>query len=405
MSPSRRRFLEGASLLLTGSHTSATVVGRRVPERTSQYDWLMDRYDPAGTGYHPEASGPKDGVAVAWTHDSTDWFRGTAPPIRRGDTLYAAGNGLLALDVETGERRYGHQGPYQSTPVPASGSIYTSETLAVTSANGVYGLNADGGATLPLLGDSFGARRWTGPHATRTTHLGRSEPVAPIATDGAIYTPLPLTNSIAKLDPNNGDVLWRQPRHEDDAMSPEFNRLVIMDGLVFVTNWPNQVTAYDTETGERRWQRELDEQMVLAPVATAEGVVVPDRERVSLLDATDGSTLWQQSIDGNVTESAPAVANGTIFVADERESLHALSLTTGESQWTAPCDGPTAPVVADGVVYAVASHFLLKAFDAETGESRFEYDPGQVPLSTPIIGEQALYVTNRDRILALEAAQ
>lgn len=402
MSPSRRRFLEGVGLLLAGSHASSTVFGRQAAERTSQYDWPMERYDPAGTGYNPEASGPKDDLAVAWTHDSTDWFRGTAPPIRRGDTLYAAGNGLLALDVETGERRYGHRGPYRSTPVPVSASIYTSDTLAVTSAHGVYGLNADGGASLPLLGDSVGVKRWSDPSPTRTTSLGRTEPVSPIATDGAIYTPLPLTNDIAKLDPDNGEVLWRRSPHESDTVSLAFNRLAIADGLVVVTNWPQQVTAYDAETGEQRWQRELDEQMVLAPVATDEGIVVPDRENVSLLDPSDGSTRWTRHLDGNVTESSPAVAEGTIFVADERESLHALSLATGEPRWTAPLGGKTAPVVADGVVYAVESQYRLKAFDADSGETRFEYEPPTVPISTPVVGDGTLYVTNRGEVQALE---
>jgi outer membrane protein assembly factor BamB len=154
-----------------------------------------------------------------------------------------------------------------------------------------------------------------------------------------IYTALPGTNSVVALDPNNGQVQWRRTHHEDDAVSAEVNRPAIKDGLVFVTNWPEQAAAYRTETGDRQWLVELDDQLLHPPVATDEGVVVPSRKFVYLLDPTDGSERWRYSTDGNATESTPAVADRTIFVADERESLHAIDLETGRQRWTAPSDG------------------------------------------------------------------
>jgi outer membrane protein assembly factor BamB len=96
------------------------------------------------------------------------------------------------------------------------------------------------------------------------------------------------------------------------------------------------------------------------------------------------------------------VADETVFVADERESLHAIDLVTGRQRWTAPFDGPTTPVVADGTVYAVESGYSLVALNAESGETLFEYRPTQVPLSTPIVGDGVLYAANRERVLALE---
>jgi outer membrane protein assembly factor BamB len=217
-----------------------------------------------------------------------------------------------------------------------------------------------------------------------------------------IYTALPGTNSVVALDPNNGQVQWRRTHHEDDAVSAEINRPAVKDGLVFVTNWPKQAAAYRAETGERQWLVELDDQLLHPPVATDEGVVVPSREFVYLLDPADGSERWRYSTDGNATESTPAVANGTIFVADERESFHAIDLVTGQQRWTAPFDGPTTPVVADGTVYAVESGYSLVAIDADSGETLFDYRPSQVPLSTPIVGDGVLYAANRERVLALE---
>lgn len=402
---SRRRFLESAALAVPGAVGGSFATGSDDPAAGSVHDWPMARYDPAGTGHHPAATGPKAGVEIAWTHETPDWFLGTTAPIRLGNTVYAAGDGLLALDSETGAREFASRGPSRSTPARAPASVYTTDTLATTAPSGIFGLNAGGGVEIPLLGLTLGSKRWDGPQSAGGGFLGPADPATPVTADGTIYSALPGTNSIVALGPNDGRVQWRRTHHEDDAVSAAFNRPAVKDGLVFVTNWPHQATAYQAGSGERRWQRELDEQMILAPVATDEGVVVPSRSGVQLLDTADGTTLWKRDLDGNATESVPAVADGTIFVADELESLHAVDLATGEPKWSVPFQGPTAPVVADGCVYAVRSQFELVAIDATTGEKRFTYEPTQIPLSTPIVGDGVLYAANRERILALAEAR
>jgi outer membrane protein assembly factor BamB len=405
MALSRRRWLEVSGLALAGSLGSMVVTSGAESGHTSMYDWPMARYDPAGTGHHPSASGPKDGIKIAWTHDTTDWFLGTVSPIHQTGTIYAVGNGLLALDSDTGTRQFGVPGPYRSSPARARTSVYNTATLAVTAPSGVFGLNASGGFDIPLLQQSRDAERWAGPQSPTGGFFGSADLVPPVTANTTIYTAIPGTNSIAALDPTDGQVRWRSTHHEDDAVSVAFNRPAVHDGLVFVTNWPRQATAYRADTGEQHWQHELDEQTLLAPVATEEGVVVPSRNRVTLLNAADGTVLWDRALDGNVIESAPAVANGTIFVADEQESLHALDLATGEPLWTTPFEGSTSPVVADGIVYAVRSSYALVAIDAVSGTKRFEYQPSQVPLSTPIVGDGVLYAANRKRVIALEEAQ
>ncbi|WP_250137893.1 PQQ-binding-like beta-propeller repeat protein [Halorientalis salina] len=343
-------------------------------------------------------------MAVAWTHETPDWFRGSTEPISYGETIYAGGHGLLALDRETGSRQFGLQGPYQSSPTVAPVSIYQTKTLGITASGGIFGLNAGGGQAVPLTDRTVGGERWTGPRSPGPGYFGPAESATPITANGSIYTAVPGTNSLVALDPNNGEVEWRQTHHENDPVSGTYNRPAVYDGRVFVTAWPKQATAYDADTGEQHWHREIGEQMVLPPVATDEGVVIPTRESVQLRARSDGSLRWERNLEGNVTDSAPAVADGTIFVADEQESLHALSLATGETQWTAPFSGKTTPVVAEDRVYAVDSLWALEAYDVATGEQHFEYHPSEVPLSPPMVGDGILYLANRGRILALEEA-
>lgn len=409
MCPSRRRVLAGAGAAAVAAVGASTAVGdtRTTPADTESSpevvsDWPMSRYDPPGTAFSPTATGPKDDVQTAWTTRTPDWFAGTSAPILSEQTLYATGGGMLALDPETGARRFGFPGAYRSTPAVARTDVYQTPTLATTATAGLFGVNASGGVDLPFVERHLGGERWHGPSATGSSYFGSVAPVPAVTAGGRVFTPVAGTNDLVAVDPANGEVVWERTLIEDDAVSAQSRRPAVRDGTVYVTSWPYRATAYDAATGEQQWRRELDDQLLLPPVATPAGVVVPSRQYVRLLDSEDGTTLWRRDLDGNATESTPAVADGRVFLTDEQGSLYALDLATGETEWTAPFDGVAAPVVADGVVYAVRSGVELLAFGAATGDRRFRYTPSQVPLSPPAVGDGVLYLSNRHRVVALE---
>ena len=399
--PSRRRVLQTASVAIAGGSTVAATTGGAETGQSAPDAWPMSRHDPAGTA-HTTAAGPKDGVELAWSHARTAWFRGTAEPILAGGTLYAAGAGLLALDPETGTRRFGHPGPYDSSPARANTSLYTTETLGVPSQSGVVGLNGAGGIRLPVVG-TVGTERWrrrTPDHRYPFASVPGDRPT-PVAADGLVVTPTPDRESLVALDADDGEVRWHATPTTDDV-GVTFTRPAVRDGVVYATAWPSQVSAYDLANGTRQWHRELDEQLLMAPVATDSGVVVLSRESVRSLALADGSTQWRYGHGGNVTESTPAVGDGLVFAPTEDGTLDAVALDTGERAWRAPFDGDGSPVVGDGVVYAVRSRYELVALDAATGVSRFRFEPEQVPLSPPVVADGRLYAANRHRVLALE---
>ncbi|MEY7849195.1 PQQ-binding-like beta-propeller repeat protein [Natrarchaeobius sp. A-rgal3] len=414
MPSTRRQLLAATGLTLVGgvgavAATEETIVGERsvaeTESNTSALEWPVSQYDPAGTGYNPDASGPTEDVRVAWSHESTDWFRGAAPPIRLEDTIYAVGEGLLALEADTGERRFARRGPYTSSPARVSASAYRTDALAVTSTAGVFGLGAGGGIRIPGLGRWFGGQRWEGPgvgfHPSSPEHRPS---VDPVAVDGTVYAPIYGTNDLVALEANDGTERWRITHHEDDPVGVSYGRPAVRDDTLYVANWPHQVTAYDRDDGSMRWQRERDDQMQLCSVPTDEGVVVTSRNGIALLDLENGETIWHRDLDGNAVEGTAAVADGTIYASDGRETFYALALETGEELWSAPFERETEPVVADGMVYAVEEDRALIGFDAETGDERFRYEPSQVPLSPPIVGDGMLYAVNRRRVIALEEA-
>lgn len=75
----------------------------------------MARDDSAGTSHHPVAAGLKADLKSGGHRTRRTGFLGTAPPIWQANAIYAVGNGLLALDSDTGARQFGYRGPYQSS--------------------------------------------------------------------------------------------------------------------------------------------------------------------------------------------------------------------------------------------------------------------------------------------------
>jgi len=400
--PSRRHLLAGVGTVIAGS--GAATVSGAIPETTSSaFDWPMSQYDPAGTGYNPDATGPTTEVEPAWVHESTDWFRGASPPIRLGDTLYATGNGLLALSVDDGSRNFGYRGPYTSSLAVADASPYQTPTLAATSTGGIYGLNAGGGIEIPGFDRAIGSQRWSGPpNADYRPSIDHTPTVNPIADDGVVYGPVVGTNDIVAIEANEGSVRWRATVNDDEIISASFGRPTIHEGVLFIANWPYQVSAYDLTDGSTLWQRERDDQMQLCTPVTDAGVIVTSRNGVTLLSARNGEPIWERDLDGNATDGTAAVTDTSVFLSDGLETFYALDLETGETRWSTPFDQETKPVVADGSVYAVEQNASLVAFDVDTGTEQFRYDPPEVPLSPPIIGDGRLYLVNRNRVVALE---
>lgn len=400
--PSRRHLLTGVGTLIVG--TGAAKAAESPSEPTSSpLDWPMSRYDPAGTGHDPDASGPTSDVEPAWIHEAPGWFRGASTPVRLGDTVYAAGGGLLACSVDDGTQEFAHEGPYTSSLAAADASPYRTPTLAVTSTGGLYGLNAGGGIGIPGSDRRIGAQRWSGPPPTEYRATIEHAPTTdPVADDGMIYAPVVGTNDLVAVNATDGSVHWRVTVVDDEVISASFGRPTVDDAAVYVANWPHRVSAYDREDGTQLWQRERDEQMQLSATVTDAGILVTTRSGVALLDADDGEPIWERDLDGNATAGTAAATADRVLVSDGDEEFHALDLETGAVDWSVPFERETNPIVADGVVYAVERNASLVALDVDTGRERFRFEPAEVPLSPPIVGDGRLFVVNRSRILALE---
>lgn len=394
--------LAGSVLATTGDAQSVQ------PGESTFSDWPLERYDPAGTGYNPDVSGPGESVQVKWRTELNDFRGGRASPILVDDTLYAVGAGVAALDARDGTVQYAVEGSYLSGPGVVPAEAYRSKTLVVAGSQGYVGLNSRGGAT--LLGRRFGFERWHqgGEPPSRFTIGALPTASPPVVADGVVYVADAVTDRLAALDPSSGRERWHtEVGHENASGQP--GRPAVHDGTVYVGWWPQGAGAYDAQTGVQLWQQEVDGDIVFSPTAMDDRVLFPDPEGVTALDPADGSELWRFDHAGNVTDDgAVAVADGTLFVVSDTEdrSLHAVDVTTGEERWRVPDVAREAtPVVADGVVYLAADGFDVVAVDAGDGTVhwRFETENGA---GTPAVSDGVLFVSGGyESVYALEAGR
>ena len=413
--PSRRRLLAGVGAVGVGTAGSARVldalsarVGIASAASASGPDWPMARYDAAGTGHNPDASGPRDTPRLAWegSFDNSGGFE-SGPPILVDGTVYASTDELVAFDAETGDRRFSYgESRGISSPAHAPSSIYRTDTLAVATPEGLVGLNAGGG--YGLFGVRFGTERWrTAAGASGLDFFGSTEVVPPVTVDETVYGVVPETSDVVALEADSGRERWRRAiEYEEETYSVTPRQPAVRDETVFVTAWPFQLRALDAATGNEEWRGELDEQMVRAPTAADDAVVVPTRSGVVTVEADTGEVRWERDLEGNATDGAAAVADGTVFVGDESgaesPALRALDLETGDEEWAVPVGPGMTAVVADGIVYATDGYDLV-AIDAETGDEQFTYE-AEWHFSPPSVGDDVLYILDGDRLLALEEA-
>ena len=357
----------------------------------------MERYDPAGTSHAADLSGPRADVDVVWRTDLPQWFNGQQSPVYLDGTLYLAGNGLVAVDADSGDQQFAFRAPAGSTPARADSAVHRTDTLVVASSAGPTGLNRSGGLHLPIVG-TVGGTRWQVPSDSGSRFF-EYDPVSPVTVDDTAYVVLPETDRLAALDTTDGSVIWEAGESTVGTSRVDF-RPAVRDGTVYTTNQLGGVAAVDADTGEIQWYVTVDGLDPRPPTATAEGVVVPMRQGIYRLAGEDGSVAWHRELDGNAIRGSAAVDGKTVYWANGTGTCYALDCRTGESRWSTEGVGAGYPAVADGVLYLTHSN-QLTALDCETGSKLFEY-VGSFTLSPTIVANGRLYHVDTGHLVALE---
>ncbi len=156
---------------------------------------------------------------------------------------------------------------------------------------------------------------------------------------------------------------------------------VVAAGNLFALDTDNELSAYDTETGKRRWSRDLsnerdgDDEHIPGGIAHYRGrlFVTTGFGDVVAVDATSGEEIWRVSVQSPI-RSAPTVRGGRVFVVTLDSRVIALDGATGEQIWrhegiveVASLLGGASPAIEGNLVIAPYPSGELVALDLESG--------------------------------------
>ncbi|MCG8440290.1 MAG: PQQ-like beta-propeller repeat protein [Caulobacterales bacterium] len=136
--------------------------------------------------------------------------------------------------------------------------------------------------------------------------------------------------------------VWRRDVGPGSSRKRRVSAPPIVGGdQVFAVDGKAEVSAYDLETGDRRWTRRLrpiskrDKEPRGGGVAFADDkvFVTTGYGYIAALDAASGEMVWRRDVTGPV-HSAPTVADGRVFAVTFDNELYAIDAATGTVLWT-----------------------------------------------------------------------
>lgn len=130
---------------------------------------------------------------------------------------------------------------------------------------------------------------------------------------------------------------------------------------VYVVSDGGSLRAIDVETGDERWERDLE-----------------------ALSNSRGWRLWQSGVREGGLQSSVGVGDGLVVVAGRSGAVFAVASDSGEPRWEAKASAEVlaAPLVANGLVVVRSQDGRVVALNAADGKQRWSFDRAIPTLSS-----------------------
>lgn len=331
-----------------------------------------------------------------WSFETGDTVE-SSPTIVDKTVYFGSDDGnVYALDAETGaeqwrfetaeppeDQRYDDPG-VEAEPKVIDGTVYVGAYD-----NYLYALDADSGDEL-----------WRYEAGDRDDDGGGFVWGSVAVHDGIVYGNSRSDHTFA-LEADTGDELWRTWTE-----GPKGGGVAYADGRVFTGSYEEvNLHAFDADTGEVVWEKELDAENCAAPLVH-DGVVYQSfaGEPLYGFDAETGDEVWRyDDIEMGINE-VPTIWDGTLYVTNGwgEAGLHAVDVETAEREWLFPMDQmiDQTPTVADGVVFAGNYRDnALVAVDTETGEELWRFEAHGAINGSPTVVDGVVFFGTADGYL------
>lgn len=282
------------------------------------------------------------------------------------------------------------------------------------------------GTGTPTDGEGSSLVRWQ-------AEIGKRVPVP--AVEGESVYAVGSTSGVHAFAADDGTRRWRRSSPQSAWFGP-----TIGDGAVYAVGYQTLV-AYDTGSGEERWQRKWsDEAAMEASAVVGENAVfaglssLPTShtdskfpEDLWAFDRRDGTLLWKRDLSGGTETSTggplsgrPVFNRGMLYAQTQGGTVIALDPSDGSDRWRHQRDGTTD---AGGPTLVVDQELLVVPLDlrsdergqrgalvglaTDDGRERWRVDGIQTaPVSdgTTVYGAEIADVGEKSTVFALSAA-
>jgi outer membrane protein assembly factor BamB len=316
MSWNRRRLLAatGSIVALSGCLNLLEDDDRALPESPTG-TWQQAGHDAQNTSVS-DVTVPDRGTP-AWNGGGAT----TIPPLVDGETVYAAGDALTALDAKTGDQQWQTEFDDESSRVSHPQPAIAGEHILLASEGQLRSFDIEDGS-----------ERWREPI--------EGAPIGPITVDpdnelGIVTFERPKTGEavmeLVAVAVSSGATEWTAPLLASVRTTPP----AIFDNRIYAVGYTHDETpitrCLEADSGDLLWERELDDPAT-PPIATEDGIVVGDGGGLIAYDPAGGKRLASMDIGGREIRGI-AVDDGTAFVLSD-DGLVALSISDGSEHWS-----------------------------------------------------------------------
>ena len=209
-------------------------------------------------------------------------------------------------------------------------------------------------------------------------------------------------------------VLWRFPPNKNDKeVTATYSDGVLQDDRLYIalnrvedsskrdSKATGYVYALATSDGDEIWPvpSRTAGQIFGSPAVEGDHIyVADDKGIVYAFETQSGERIWERKVSDKRFWSTPAVADGVVYIGGMDKRLHALDAKTGEPKWPTPFKAGGAiasrPLILGGLVYVGAFDGKIHAIDRATGKEQASFSADNWVWNDAIAQDDTIYVAS-----------
>lgn len=377
-------------------------------------EWTQFR-GPNATGVSPEKNLPME-----WSKDKgIKWkaplpARGVSCPVVVGDHVYitcSSGNRddrlhVLCFDANTGKQLW-HRQLKATGGTACHPKTCMAAPTPVADETGVYALFATGDLA---AFDSDGTLRWyrslVGDYPRITNQVGMA--ASPVLVKDKLIVPMDNAGEsfLAAVDTKYGKNVWKAERPRDINWVTPIVRSV-GDATEVLFDGPSGLTAYDANSGDKRWTSKLAHGSIPTGVLSGDTLYSPVGGVTAFKLGAKGpeETPVMKAKDVQPGMPSPLVYLGKVYATNGNGIVSCANAKTGKLLYKERVKGAysASPIAADDKVYFLNETGLCTVIDgkADTFEVLATNNLGEETLATPAIANGRIYIRTDKAIYAI----